>query len=155
MSLLYSKLDTYWLWKEIAARLGVSNPTYKYWPDAQSLQLNNKYLFLKQHTLPERYTYIEPELTSLAGYLPVRYASDQLHIDPHTFTSAKMALNRHFEYRFVENVKFVNLRRFFKEHGIELKRRSTVQMGRIGELDFAPTSTFYKINDRYGVVVDD
>ncbi len=155
MSIIYNRLDSYWLWKEITSKLGLSNPSYKYWQQTQSLKLNNKYLFIKKQTLPQKYTFVEPELTNLAGYLPVRYASDQLHVDPHTFTSHKMTLHNRFEYKFVENVQFVNLKRFFLEHGIRIQRQSTVHLGRLNQLEITPMSTFYPLNDTYGVVVYD
>lgn len=153
MALLYSKLDRYWLWKEIRSNLGLSNPAYKYWK-TPSLKLNNKYLFLQKNALPPRYAYVENALTDLSGHLPARYASDILHLDAHTFTSKKMTLYSQFEYKFVEDIRFVNMRRFFREHGIDIRRESLVQVGRISALDIAPTSTFYALNDYFGVVVD-
>ena len=153
MPLLYNKLNDYWLWKEISAKLGMSNPAYRYWREARDLKLNNKYVFLQKQTLPERYGYIEEQLTDLSGYLPTRYASDSLHTDSHIFTYEKMKLHKSFEYKYVADVKFVNLRRFFREHGIRVRTESVVHLGRLQELEMAHDSLFYRINDDYGVVV--
>jgi hypothetical protein len=154
-SLIYNKLDNYWLWKEISRKLGVSNPAYRYWRDTRDLKLNNKYIFLQKATLPDRYRHIETDLTDLTGYLPTRFASDTLHVDSRIFTSDRMKLYRNFEYKFVEDVKFVNLRRFFKEHGIRIKSNSIVHLGRMYDLDLAGAAQFYRVTDDYGVVVYD
>lgn len=155
MSIVYNKLNSYWLWKELASHLKLSNPTYRYWKQTQNLKLNNKYVFLKKQTLPEKYMYAENYLTDLSGYLPIKYASDQLSIDSHTFTYKKMALHNQFEYRYVEDIKFVNLKRFFVENGIILNRSNTLHLGRINSLEITADSTFYKLNDTYGIVVYD
>ena len=84
--MVYNTLNSYWLWKELATFLKVSNPTYKYWKDTQSFKLNNKYVFLQKNTLPQKYEYAQNYLTDLSGYLPIKYASDRLNIDSHTFT---------------------------------------------------------------------
>ena len=31
MSYLPNTLNSFWLWKEVSSKLGVSNPAYKYW----------------------------------------------------------------------------------------------------------------------------
>lgn len=154
-SLIYNKLNNYWLWKEIRSKLGVSNPAYRYWKDARDLKLNNKYIFLQKETLPEKYRFVEEQLTDLSGYLPTRYASDALHVDNHIFTYDKMQLYKSFEYKYIEDIKFVNLRRFFREHGIRVKKESLVHLGRMHDLDIASASQFYRINGDYGVVVYD
>lgn len=153
--LIYNKLNNYWLWKEIRTKLGVSNPAYRYWNRARDLKLNNKYIFLQKETLPEKYRYVETQLTDLSGYLPIRYASDALHIDHHIFTFDKMKLYGSFEYKYIEAIKFVNIKRFFKEHGIRVTPHSFIHLGRLGDLDMTATSQFYRISDDYGVVVDE
>ena len=153
--MVYNTLNSYWLWKELATFLKVSNPTYKYWKNAQSFKLNNKYVFLQKNTLPQKYEYAQNYLTDLSGYLPIKYASDRLNIDSHTFTYNKMALHNQFEYKFVEDVKFVNLKRFFLENGIKVNKNSMFHLGRMNSLEITLDSTFYKINDNYGIVVYD
>lgn len=153
--MVYNTLNSYWLWKELATFLKVSNPTYRYWKETQSFKLNNKYVFLRKNTLPQKYEYAQYHLTDLSGYLPVKYASDRLNIDSHTFTYNKMALYSQFEYKYVEDIKFVNLKRFFLENGIKIKKDSLFHLGRINSLDITLDSTFYKINDNYGIVVYD
>ncbi len=152
-SLIHHTLNDYWLWKEIRTKLGVSNPAYRYWREARDLKLNNKYVFLQKQSLPERYRHIETELTDLSGFLPTRYASDVLHTDDHIFTYDRMKLHGSFEYKYVEDVKFVNLKRFFAEHGIRVQKGSMLHLGRLQELEVTPDSLFYRITDDYGVVV--
>ena len=155
MSALPNTLDSFWLWREVYAKLGVSNPAYKYWKNTQSLKLNNKYIFIQKHTLPKKHEYVEEILTDLSGYLPIKYASDQLHVNEHLFISDKMRLHREFEYKFVEDVKFVNIKKFFRENGIEVARNSLVQLGRMKDLEITPECRFYNLKNDYGIVVYD
>jgi len=153
VSHLPSTLNSFWLWREVSSKLGVSNPAYKYWRDTPNIKLNNKYVFIQKHTLPKKHEYVEDILTDLSGYLPIRYASDRLHVNEHIFSYEKMKLYKEFEYKFVEDVKFVNIKKFFKEFGIKVSKNSIVQLGRIKELDFSVNSTFYNLNNDYGIVV--
>lgn len=153
MSHLPNTLNSFWLWREVSAKLGVSNPAYKYWPNTQSLKLNNKYVFLKKNTLPQKYEFIEPSLSDLSGYLPVKYASDRLHTSEHIFTYEKMALYREFEYKYVADVKFVNIRKFFREYGIKVNSHAIIQLGKIKELEITSDATFYNLKNDYAVVV--
>ena len=153
MSHLPSTLNSYWLWREISSKLGVSNPAYKYWNNTPSLKLNNKYIFLQKNTLPPKHLHVEEILTDLSGYLPIKYASDQLHVNEHLFSYDKMKLHREFEYKFVEDVKFVNIKKFFTENGIKVKKNSIIQLGKIKDLDISADSTFYNLKNDYGIVV--
>lgn len=154
MSALHTILDNQWLYKEVYTKLGLSAPAYKYWKETPSLKLN-RYLFLEKETLPQRYRYIEKELTDLTGYLPVQYASAQLGLDNHVFNYKKMRLYGTFEYKFVNDIKFVNIRRFFLEHNIRVNKKSMVRVGKIDDLLIYPNSRFYRIDESYGVVVYD
>jgi len=153
MSCLPNTLNSYWLWKEVYTKLGISNPAYKYWRDTPTLKLNNKYLFVQKDTLPPKHQYIQELLTDLSGYLPIKYASDQLHVNEHLFTSNKMRLHKEFEYKFVEDIKFVNIKKFFRENGIEVKKNALVQLGKLKDLEMTHGSLFYRLKDDYGVVV--
>lgn len=155
MSHLSNTLNSYWLWREVYQKLGISNPAYKYWKDTQSIKLNNKYIFIKKDTLPQKYEHVQPKLTDLSGYLPIKYASDQLHVNEHVFSYEKMKLYREFEYKFVEDVKFVNIKKFFKENGIVISKNSIVQLGKLKDLELHGSSAFYKLKDDYAIVVYD
>jgi len=155
MSHLPSTLNSFWLWREISSKLGVSNPAYKYWKNTPSLKLNNKYVFLKKDKLPQKYLHIQEILTDLSGHLPIKFASDQMHVNEHLFSSDKMKLHKEFEYKFVEDVKFVNIRKFFRENGIRVGKNSLVQLGKLRDLEIAPEATFYRLKDDYAVVVYD
>ncbi len=155
MSYLPNTLNSFWLWREISSKLGVSNPAYKYWKETQTLKLNNKYLFLQKNTLPQKHQHIEKVLTDLSGHLPIKFASDQLHVNEHIFSYDKMKLYREFEYKFVEDVKFVNIRKFFRENGIRVSKNSLIQLGKMKDLEITVDSTFYKLKDDYGIVVYD
>jgi hypothetical protein len=155
MSHLPNMLNSFWLWREISSKLGVSNPAYKYWKETQSLKLNNKYIFLQKNTLPKKHDYIEASLTDLSGHLPIKFASDQLHVSEHIFSYDKMKLHKEFEYKFVEDVKFVNIRKFFRENGIQVSKNSLVQLGKLKDLELSVDSTFYRLKDDYAVVVYD
>lgn len=153
MSHLPNTLNSFWLWKEVYTKLRISNPAYKYWKNTQTIKLNNKYVFIQKQTLPKKHTHIEEILTDLSGYLPIKYASDQLHVNEHLFVSEKMKLHTIFEYKFVEDVKFVNIKRFFTEHGIQVKKNSIVQLGRMKDLEISADATFYNLKNDYGLVV--
>ncbi len=153
MSHLPSTLNSYWLWREVSSKLGVSNPLYKYWRDTPNLKLNNKYIFVQKNTLPKKYDYIEPVLTDLSGHLPIKYASDRLHVNEHIFSYEKMKLYKEFEYKYVEDIKFVNIKKFFTEFGIKVGKNSIVQLGRIKDLEFDANATFYNLKNDYGIVV--
>lgn len=155
MTNLPSTLNSFWLWREVSAKLGVSNPAYKYWKNTPNLKLNNKYVFVKKETLPSKHLHIEEILTDLSGHLPIKFASDQLHVNEHIFSYEKMKLHKEFEYKFVEDVKFVNIKKFFRENGIKVTKDSLVQLGKMKDLEFTPESTFYKLKDDYGIVVYD
>lgn len=155
MSYLPNTLNSYWLWREVCSKLGVSNPAYKYWRETKSLKLNNKYLFVQKNTLPLKYLHVEEILTDLSGYLPIKYASDRLHINQRVFSCDKMRLYKEFEYKFVEDVKFVNIRKFFTENGIKVGKNSIIQLAKIKELEISPDCTFYSLRDDYGIVVYD
>lgn len=155
MSNLPNTLNTFWLWREVSRKLGVSNPAYKYWKNTPNLKLNNKYIFLQKETLPQKYEYVEPMLTDLSGYLPIKYASDKLHVSEHLFSSEKMKLYKEFEYKFVEDVKFVNIKKFFRENGIQVSKNSLVQLGKMRSLDLSGSSRFYNLKDDYGIVIYD
>jgi len=153
VSSLPNKLNSYWLWKEVRNKLNVSNPLYKYWRDTPHIKLNNKYLFVKKNTLPSKYSYVEEILTDLSGYLPTRYASDLLHVNEHVFSYDKMRLYKEFEYKYVEDVKFVNIRKFFIHNAIEVPNNSVVHLGKIKELEITKNSRFYQLKDGYGIVI--
>ncbi|MBT5935372.1 hypothetical protein [Sulfurimonas sp.] len=155
MANLPSTLNSFWLWREVSAKLGVSNPAYKYWKNTPNLKLNNKYVFVKKETLPPKYLHIEDVLTDLSGHLPIKFASDQLHVNEHIFSYEKMKLHKEFEYKFVQDVKFVNIKKFFRENGIKVTKDSLVQLGKMKDLEFTSESTFYKLKDDYGIVVYD
>ncbi len=154
MSAFYNVLDKQWLWKEVYTKLGISSPAYKYWKNTPSLKLN-RYLFLQKDTLPEKYSYIESDLTDISGYLPTQYASIQLNMDSHIFNYKKMKLHSSFEYKFINDIKFVNMKRFFLEHNIRIKKDSMIRLGKLDSLPIFPNSTFYRIDENYGVVVYD
>lgn len=153
MSHLPNTLNSYWLWREVREKLHVSNPVYKYWKDTPSIKLNNKYVFVQKNTLPKKYEHVEPILTDLSGYLPIKYASDQLHINEHVFSYEKMRLYKEFEYKYVQDIKFVNIRKFFIEYGIRVDKNSLLHLGRIKDLEITSNSTFYNLKDDYGLVV--
>ncbi len=153
MSHLPNTLNSFWLWREVSSKLGVSNPLYKYWKDTPNLKLNNKYIFVKKNKLPPKYQYIEPILTDLSGYLPIKFASDRLHVNEHIFSYDKMRLNKEFEYKFVEDIKFVNIRKFFRENGIKVTKNSLIQLGKIKDLEITTNSTFYNLKNDYGIIV--
>jgi len=153
MSHLPNTLNSFWLWREISSKLGVSNPAYKYWNNTPSLKLNNKYVFLQKNTLPPKHRHVENILTDLSGHLPIKFASDQLHVSEHLFSYDKMKLHRAFEYKFVEDVKFVNIKKFFRENGIKVFKHSVIQLAKIKDLEFTENSTFYKLQNDYGIVV--
>ena len=155
MSHLPNTLNSFWLWREVSSKLGVSNPAYKYWKNTPNLKLNNKYVFIQKKTLPQKHEYIEPILTDLSGYLPIKFASDQLHVNEHIFSYEKMKLYKEFDYKFVEDVKFVNIRKFFRENGIKVGKNSIIQLGRMKDLEFDVNSTFYNLKNDYGIVVYD
>jgi len=153
MSYLQNTLNSFWLWREVSSKLGVSNPLYKYWKDTPNLKLNNKYIFIEKNRLPKKYEYVEPILTDLSGYLPIKFASDKLHVNEHIFSYEKMKLYKEFEYKFVEDIKFVNIKKFFRENGIQVKKNSIIQLGKIKDLDIDVNSTFYNLKNDYGIVV--
>jgi len=153
VSSLPNKLDNYWLWKEVRERLGVSNPLYKYWRDTPHIKLNNKYVFVKKKTLPEKYGYVEEILTDLSGYLPTKYAADALHTNEHIFRYDKMRLYKEFEYKYVEDVKFVNIRKFFIQNGIKVPNNAIVHLGRLKDLEITEECTFYNLKNDYGIVI--
>ena len=155
MSYLPNTLNSYWLWREVSSKLGVSNPAYKYWRDTPNLKLNNKYIFIQKHKLPKKHQHIETVLTDLSGHLPIKYASDRLHVNEHIFSYEKMRLYKEFEYKFVNDVKFVNIKKFFRENGIRVSKNSIIQLGKIKDLDITAQSTFYNLKNDYGIVVYD
>lgn len=154
MSALHTQLDRHWLWKEIYTKLSLSSPAYAYWNDTRHIKLG-RYVFLEKGTLPERYAHVQEELTDLSGYLPTQYAATQLGIDSHIFGYKKMRLHSRFEYKFVNGIKFVNLRRFFVEHGIKIGKSSYIHLSRLDDLIITSDCRFYRIDDDYGIVVYD
>ena len=153
MSYLPNTLNSFWLWREVSSKLGVSNPAYKSWKNTPTLKLNNKYLFVQKNRLPEKHEHVENILTDLSGYLPIKYASDRLHVNEHIFSYDKMRLYKEFEYKFVEDVKFVNIKKFFKEFGINVNKNSIIQLGKIKDLEISSDSIFYNLKNDYGIVV--
>lgn len=153
MTHLANTLNSFWLWREVRSKLGVSNPAYKYWKNTPNIKLNNKYIFVEKNKLPQKYLHVEPILTDLSGYLPIKYASDQLHVNEHIFSYDKMKLYKEFEYKFVEDIKFVNIKKFFRENGINVSKNSLIQLGKIKDLDISADATFYNLKNDYGIVV--
>ncbi|MEA3229040.1 MAG: hypothetical protein U9P38_08230 [Campylobacterota bacterium] len=153
MSHFPNTLNSFWLWREISLKLGVSNPAYKYWKNTPNMKLNNKYVFIQKKSLPLKHTHIESTLTDLSGYLPIKFASDQLHVNEHIFSYEKMKLYKEFDYKFVQDVKFVNIRKFFRENGITVPKNSIVQLGKLKDLELDSRSTFYNLKNDYAIVV--
>jgi len=153
MSHIPNTLNSFWLWREVSSKLGVSNPAYKYWKNTPTLKLNNKYLFIQKNTLPSKHEHVESILTDLSGYLPIKFASDQLHVNEHIFSYEKMKLYKEFEYKFVEDIKFVNIKKFFRENGIKVSKNSIIQLGKMKDLEISADSTFYNLKNDYGIVV--
>ncbi len=147
------KLNSYWLWLEVREKLSLSNPSYKYWKNTVNIKLNNKYIFLKKDTLPKKYQFIENSLTDLSGYLPIRYAAHHLHVNEHIFSYEKMRLYDNFEYKYIRNIKFVNIKRFLKEFNIKVDRNSLLHLGHIKDLEITKNSEFYNLNNNYALVV--
>ena len=117
------------------------------------MKLNNKYIFVQKHTLPLKYAFVEENLTDLSGYLPVKYAADSLGVNEHIFTYPKMSLYKAFEYKYICGIKFVNIKKFFIENGIEVDKDSLIHLGKIKNLDINENSRFYNIDNNYGIVV--
>lgn len=155
MSSLVNTLNSYWLWREISHKLHLSNPSYKYWKNTPNIKLNNKYIFLKKNTLPEKYSFIENQLTDLSGYIPVNFAADQLHVNNHLFTYEKMRMYNKFEYKYVQDIKFVNIKRFFSEYGIKHTKHSLFQLAKMKDLEITIESRLYRLPDDYGIIVYD
>jgi hypothetical protein len=153
MTYLPNTLNSFWLWREVSSKLGISNPAYRYWKNTPNIKLNNKYLFIQKKTLPPKHEHIEEILTDLSGYLPIKYASDRLHVNEHIFSYDKMKLYNEFEYKFVQDVKFVNIKKFFKEFGIKAEKDSIIQLGRMKDLELTAECTFYNLKNDYGIVV--
>ena len=154
MSLFYNILDNHTLWSEMRSLLKLSNPAYTYWRETAHIKLN-RYVFLDNRTIPIRYKDVLSSTSNLSGYLPISYAADQLNIDTHIFNTKQMRLHAKFEYKFVQGVKFVNIRRFFIEHGIALHRYSTLALSRYDDAVILPNSTLYNIDEKYVLVVYD
>jgi hypothetical protein len=154
MSAFYNILQKHWLWKEVRSKLHLSNPAYTFWKETHHFKLN-RYVFIEKETLPQKYLHVEPILTDLSGYLPTQYASQHLRADAHIFNTKQMRLYSKFEYKFVDNIKFVNVKRFFLEHGIYVKKNSLIQLAKLKDLEITEDSRFYRIDDDYGVVVYD
>jgi hypothetical protein len=154
MHAFYNILDQHWLWKEVRTKLNLSNPAYTYWQETHHIKLN-RYVFIEKETLPEKYLHVEPILTDLSGCLPTQYASQHLGADSHIFNTKQMRLYSKFEYKFVDNIKFVNVKKFFVEHGIYVKKNSLIQLAKLKDLEITADSRFYRIDDDYGVVVYD
>ena len=152
MTYLPNTLNSFWLWREVSSKLGISNPAYRYWKNTPNIKLNNKYLFIQKKTLPPKHEHIEEILTDLSGYLPIKYASDRLHVNEHIFSYDKMKLYNEFEYKFVQDVKFVNIKKFFKEFGIKAEKDSITQLGRMKDLELTAECTFYNLKNDYGIV---
>ncbi len=155
MSYLPNTLNSFWLWREVSSKLGVSNPAYKYWKNTPNMKLNNKYVFIQKETLPPKHEHVESILTDLSGFLPIKFASDQLHVNEHVFSYEKMKLYKEFDYKFVQDVKFVDIRKFFRENGIKVGKNSIVQLAKMKDLEFDANSTFYNLKNDYGIVVYD
>ncbi len=153
MSHFPNTLNSFWLWREVSLKLGVSNPAYKYWKETPNMKLNNKYVFVQKDTLPKKHEHIQNILTDLSGHLPIKFASDQLHVNEHIFSYDKMKLYSEFEYKFVQDIKFVNIKKFFRENGIFIPKNSIVQLGKIKDLDLLNSSAFYNLKNDYGVVI--
>ncbi len=154
MSAFYNLLNHHWLWKEVRSKLHLSNPAYSYWNHTNHFKLN-RYVFIEKRTLPEKYLHVESVLTDLSGHLPTQYASLHLGADAHIFNTKQMRLYHKFEYKFVDNIKFVNIKKFFIEHGIHVSNNSLIQLAKLKDLDISAESRFYRIDDNYGVVVYD
>jgi hypothetical protein len=153
MSYLPNTLNSFWLWREVSSKLGVSNPAYKYWKNTPNIKLNNKYLFVQKNRLPKKHEHVENILTDLSGHLPIKYASDRLHTNEHIFSYDKMKLYKEFEYKYVEDVKFVNIKKFFIENGIQINKNSIIQLGKIKDLDLNAKCSFYNLKNDYAIVV--
>ena len=66
-----------------------------------------------------------------------------------------MKLHKEFDYKFVQDVKFVNVKKFFRENGIKVGKNSIVQLGKTKDLEFDVNATFYNLKNDYGIVVYD
>jgi len=49
------------------------------------------------------------------------------------------------KHEYVEDIKFVNIKKFFRELGIKVSKDSIVQLGCLKYLEFTPNSTFYNL----------
>ena len=66
-----------------------------------------------------------------------------------------MKLHKEFDYKFVEDVKFVNIKKFFRENGIKVAKNSVVQLAKMKDLDLSGSTSFYNLKNDYGIVVYD
>jgi len=76
-----------------------------------------------------------------------------LHVNEHIFSYDKMKLYSEFEYKFVEDIKFVNIKKFFRENGINVNKHSIIHLGKMKDLELDANSTFYNLKNDYGIVV--
>ena len=64
-----------------------------------------------------------------------------------------MKLYSEFEYKFVEDIKFVNIKKFFRENGINVNKHSIIHLGKMKDLELDANSIFYNLKNDYGIVV--
>ncbi|MGG7049218.1 MULTISPECIES: cysteine permease [unclassified Campylobacter] len=130
-------LDDYVLGCEFAKNAQISGNAYLFWRGAISAKFeNSRIVFLHKKTIPQRYTATAKDCTNLNGLvLTSAFCSFTGLASSHLIRSNGSKLYELFELSEICGVKFINLKKFYDDFGLDYSLRIYIEKCKF----FSPT----------------
>lgn len=123
MSLLSNNqfLDNYILNKELCELTGISSNAYRFWKNIHAARYDGcRAVFLKKSTVIQKYHHIIPTCRDLSGLVQSQAFCKYTGIAPsHLIEKNNSALYKRLEIIELYGIKFVNLKKFYDDLGLD------------------------------------
>lgn len=136
-------LDNYILNKELCEKVGISSNAYRFWKDVKAARYDrSRAVFLEKKTILQKYQDIISECTDLYGMVQSNAFCAYTGIaNSHLIKSNNSRLYALLEIKDVCGIKFVNLKKFYDDLGLDYKYNIYVEKCRF----FGPSPLEKKI----------
>lgn len=116
-------LDNYILNKELCEKVGISSNAYRFWKDVKAARYDRcRAVFLEKKTILQKYQDIIQECTDLYGMVQSNAFCTYTGIaNSHLIKSNNSRLYSLLEIKDVCGIKFVNLKKFYDDLGLDYK----------------------------------
>ncbi|MDO5046649.1 cysteine permease [Campylobacter sp.] len=122
-------LDDYVLNVEFAAYAGVSLNAHRFWKGLISAKFeNSRIIFLHKKSIPNKFRHIPPLCSDLSGLvLTSAFCSLTTLAASHLVEKNNSRLYSLFEFKKICGIKFINLRKFYDDLGLDYSYRIYIE----------------------------